>query len=161
MKFSESLLNGAHANLAKLKGHWKGTTKTWFEPGVLADESPMSGTIRPILGGRFMLYEYSGTLSDRPFEGAAMIGYDLATQTFQSAWVDSFHMSTAIMLSEGVSSESFKATGSYFTGQDTPRWFWRSEIEIIDDGHIVLSAYNISPDGDEALATETHYFRKV
>lgn len=161
MKFSESLSGGVHSHLAKLKGRWEGTTKTWFEPGVLADESPMVGVIRPILGGRFILYEYSGSINETPFEGAAIIGYDLATETFQTAWVDSFHMSTAIMLSEGDTGKQFSATGSYYTGPDTPRWFWRSEIEIIDDENIVLSAYNISPDGDEALATETRYLRKV
>lgn len=154
MKFEESQAGGHHSWLAKLIGEWEGTTKTWFEPDKLADESPMTGKMSAILGGRFILHEYAGRLMDKPFEGMAIYGFDLATNKFQSSWVDSFHMSTAIMLSEGNPGDRFSAFGTYFTGEDTPRWGWRTEIDIIDDDKIIVTAYNISPEGDEVRATE-------
>ena len=100
-KFESSLESGIHQKLNQLSGSWEGMTKTWFEPDQLADESPMQGTIRPLLDGRFMIHEYQGMISGKPFKGIAIIGYDLGNKEYQCAWIDSFHMSTGILFSSG------------------------------------------------------------
>ena len=159
-KFEISLESGVHHKLTFLVGTWEGTTKTWFEPGIVADQSPMKGTFRPILGGRFVMYEYQGSLGDKPFEGMAIYGYDLANDAFQCSWIDSFHMGTGIMLSSGVTTENGSSVLGSYGGHDIPEpWGWRTVTELKDPDTLVITAYNISPEGQEDIATETVYGR--
>jgi Protein of unknown function (DUF1579) len=38
-------------------------------------------------------------------------------------------------------------------------WGWRTEIEMPGDDEVKITAYNISPEGEEARATELLYRR--
>ncbi|MCF0071894.1 DUF1579 domain-containing protein [Dyadobacter sp. CY261] len=159
-KFEASLETGVHHRLQSLAGTWQGITKTWFEPNVLADESEMTGRIKSILGGRFLLHEYQGSLNGKPFEGIAIYGFDIANNNFQIAWIDSFHMGTGTMLSNGTPTENgFSVLGQYSVPEYPNPWNWRTVAELQDADTLVITAYNISPEGQEDKATETIYKR--
>ncbi len=164
IKFETSIEEGIHARLNKMAGNWEGVARTWFQPDVIADESPVSGTIRPVLGGRFLLHEYEGSFAGKPLQGMVIYGYDLNTGSFQSAWIDSFHMGTGIMFSQQVKTEGdFSVYGSYqaLMPEGQQEWGWRTDLELEDENTLVITAYNITPEGTETKATEIIYKRKA
>lgn len=148
-----------HEFLARLVGEWRGMTRTWFEKDKLADTQPQNGTMRLVGKGRFILHEYETRLIDHECHGVVLYGYSTQKEQFEAAWVDNCHNDTNIMnLTGRAMGTPFSATGSY-TVPDGDPWHWRMEIEMPDGDHVVLTAYNISPAGEEALAVKTEYNR--
>ena len=161
MTFESSRQSGSpHHFLAQLVGGWMGTSKLWAEPDVLTDESPVQGSVQLVLGGRFALYLYQGSVEGEPQQGIFTVGYNTLSDQYEASWVDSYHNNTAIMFCVGSAKENgFSVLGSYPDPNGGPDWGWRTEVELIDKDHLVIAAYNIAPGGGEAKATETKLTR--
>jgi len=161
MSFEESKQSGSpHHFLAKLVGGWIGTTKLWLEPDVLTDESPVQASFQLVLGGRFAMYLYQGSVEGEPQQGIFTFGYNTLSDQYEASWVDSFHNNTAIMFCVGSAKENgFYVLGGFPDPAGGPDWGWRTEVELLDNDHLVITAYNISPESDEAKATETRLTR--
>lgn len=159
-ELTASLATGEHRELAKLVGHWEGIARVWFEPRKLSEQAPIKGSIRAVLDGRFVLHEYHSQLMGQPQHGIAIIGYHLDEQRYESAWIDSGHMGTGIMFatSEGVAG-GIGLLGHYGDGAGGPAWGWRTDFALTQPDRLLITAYNISPAGEAAKATEIDYRR--
>jgi hypothetical protein len=149
-----------HHLLSQMAGSWTGTSRLWFEPDQMADESPVVGTIQLILSGRFALYLYQGSAQGELQHGLFTFGYNTTLDRYEASWVDSFHNNTAIMFCTGNATDNgFFVLGGFPDPNGGPDWGWRTEVELVDVDHLLITAYNISPEGDEAKATEARLTR--
>ena len=142
-------------------GEWQGTYRVWLEPPAIYTECASTLHVEPMLKGRFVSGDYdwiSGATAEAPSEGEPQTGSFMvgrAGSQWQMAWVDSWHNGDSIMFCTG--GPEPKVTGTY-AGVDQP-WSWRTEFELPEPDHLVITAYNIAPDGREEMATHGDYRR--
>ncbi len=154
MSFEKSS-GSPHHFLSQLAGSWSGPSKLWFEPDKLAGESPLVGNIQLILEGRFALFLYQSTIQGEPQHGMFTFGYNTTLDRYECSWLDSFHNNTAIMFCTGSAADNgFSVLGSYPDPDGGPDWGWRTELQLLDKDHLIITAYNIHPEYGEAKATE-------
>ncbi|MCY1042203.1 DUF1579 domain-containing protein [Corallococcus sp. bb12-1] len=154
---------GPHHFLSRLVGGWEGVARTWFEPDKVEDESPITGTFRSVLDGRFVVHEYTSSMGGKPLSGIATLGHHLDLRQFTMSWVDTFHVGSDIMplLGEAGVSDKFSVSGTYFAGDDAPRWGWRVDIDQPSPDALVITHFNIQPGEAPQKAIEIQYRRRA
>ncbi len=125
-------------------GTHDGNWRTWLEPRVLHDESPIAMTVAPN-GDRRWRIDYSGAIADDPVEGWMVVSDDGTS----IEWNDSWH--TAGSTEQLTSVDG--APASYEYGPTEERWTWSIEIAFTPT-QMVIRHYNRPPGGEAALAVE-------
>ncbi len=149
-----------HQFLARLVGGWAGQTSTWPEPEGEPQRAQTQGSIQLVLDGRFVLYLYETASDGQPQHGLFTFGYNTTLDRWEASWIDSFHNNTSIMFCTGESKpDGFFVLGSYPDPDGGPDWTWRTEVTLPDRDHLLISAFNISPEGGESKAVETQLRR--
>jgi hypothetical protein len=151
-----------HKKLAAQAGEWTVATKFWMAgPDAPPAESAGTAKMKMILGGRFQMQEFSGTMMGMPFEGVGLIGFDNATKELTSVWVDG--MGTGTMIAKGKPAAE-KAPQS-FTGEmvapDGSTYATRTVITEKGADEFVFEMFMKGGESpDEAKAMELTYKRK-
>ncbi|HTP01863.1 MAG TPA: DUF1579 family protein [Anaerolineales bacterium] len=149
-----------HQFLAGLVGGWSGKTLTWLEPDGVPRQARTQGSFQLVLEGRFALYLYQTAIDTQPQHGLFTFGYNTTLDRWEASWIDSFHNNTGIMFCVGQQKDNgFAVTGNYPDPTGGPDWSWRTEVNLLDHDRLLITAYNISPEGAESKAVETQLNR--
>jgi hypothetical protein len=138
-----------------LAGEWSGTYRLWLEPGVIRTEGPSSLTARCQLEARFVVLDYDWTDGDEPESGSMLVGH-ADDDVWQVAWIDTWHCGNSIMFCTGTN--AIDVAGTY--GPPDEPWRWRTTIDV-SPHELVITAWNITPSGESAKATEAAYTRSA
>jgi hypothetical protein len=132
-------------------GSWSGRWRTWVEPDVLHDDSPLTGEVVPLLGGRDLLYRYTATIAGDPVEGTALIGPRQGGGC-TIAWVDTWHTSGLVLVSHGDwVPGGLEVVTTYAAGDET--WEWTSALTLTE-GRLVVRHWNQGPGIPKYLGVE-------
>lgn len=150
-----------HEWLSHFVGSWDTTSKFWMDPAAPPMESTGTAQAKMILGGRYVMEEFSGDMMGQPFQGLGITGYDKLRKQFVSTWMDS--MSTAIitmhgsMSMDGSSIALFGELDDAMTGEVGKPVKWVSRI--IDKDHHVAEAWEVSYD-EPFMVMQIEYRRR-
>lgn len=149
-----------HEMLASANGEWNSKLTFWMTPDAEPEVSTSSCTNEMILGGRYQKSTHYGEMWGMPFEGMSLLGYDNASETFYSIWID--NMGTGMMMSKGKFNEETGKTvmeGTYvdpMTGKEEP---FKQTFQFVDDNKHVFEMF-MYYEGKEFKSMEIEYTRK-
>ncbi len=147
-----------HQHIAKFEGTWNAKAKNWMAPDAPPMESEGKSVNTMMLGGRFLMINYTGTMMNMPFEGIGIEGFDKGGQKHTSYWMDNF--GTTVMYMEGTCSKddmSTNMTGTFkdpVTGQTKA---YRTVSRWASPTQVVWEMYEKTPDGKEFKNMEITY----
>ena len=150
-----------HTWMAKTNGTWEVEVSSWMAPDQPLMKSNAVNIQSSVMGGRYVIGKFTGTMMGQPFEGMSTMGYDNAKKMFISTWVD--NMGTGIVHMTGTYDEAAKTLNlkghqtDPMTGKDTEM---REEMKMIDDNTYSMTMYGAGMDGKEMKFMEGTFKKK-
>lgn len=77
-----------HDYFKGMVGKWDVVTTAWMTPGAEPAVSKGTSESTLIMGGRFLMSNFTGTMFGQPFEGIQIDGYDNFKKKYVMLWVD-------------------------------------------------------------------------
>jgi hypothetical protein len=146
----------------ELIGEWTGVNRLWLAPTDPVHESKTTASVFLAAQGQFAMMRYTWAENGQPQDGCLTLGGDPGGQTVEGVWIDSWHMAHTFMLCTGRADSDgvISVVGSY-GAPPGPDWGWRIVITPCIADRFQLRMFNVTPDGEEALAVEASYSRST
>lgn len=140
-----------HRVLAGLAGSWTVSNRIWMEPGSPPVEGSGTCEQKMILGGHYLLQEYTfaDEVMGETVTALNLVGFDNHTGKYVSTWIDS--MSTGIYYFEGTGSADGRIISQECRYDDLVKGpcIWRSVATIKDDDTLEYETYLTPAGGKE------------
>lgn len=143
-----AMVGDQHKAMEKMAGNWDYTMKAWMAPGAPPMETSGKRTAKMIMGGRYMVEDYTGDFQGMAFEGQGMLGYDNVGKQYVGTWID--NMSTGIMDSHGTYKDgAWVMMGESLDPMTGKSVTSRSKVTMPDADTIFMEMWMPGPDGKE------------
>lgn len=138
--------------LEGLAGQWTGSNRLYFQPGVLAEQSDCSASIRRLGDGPAVVHEYEWVFEEQLHRGIALLS--VKDGELEGVWVDTFHTGGTLMdLAPVPGAEGIVLQGTYAV-PDSDDWGWRVQWTKPSANELSVTMWNVSPDGEAGVAVE-------
>jgi hypothetical protein len=149
-----------HRQLAALAGRWSVTQSMWTDPAKPPAIDHGTATFTPILGGRHLRQDLRIESKGAVFEGVGYLGYDRATGSYESLWMDVNF--TGTIVAHGAYDPARQAYDFVAAVPDPARHGatlpLREVMHVRDADHFSYAYYE-RRGGEEALAVRLEYTR--
>ena len=144
-----------------LLGNWSGTKQVWPFPGADEIRSDSTAHVSPIAQGQFIALSYTWEVEGQPQDGMIVFPSQSGETTTKSVWLDSWHTKNDMMHCEAALEKGIVSLKGSYPAPEGPDWGWRIEIDVDPAPSLAIHMFNITPEGQEALAVLIQYERRV
>ena len=143
----------------ELLGNWSGTKQLWLAPDAKAVQSASTAQVSPMAQGQFIALAYTWESEDEPQDGLILFQPETSDAPTRAVWLDSWHVRNDVMVCEATPEGGVMSLNGSYPAPPGPDWGWRIEIEMGQASSLVFRMFNITPEGQEALAVLAQYER--
>jgi len=150
-----------HVFLKNYIGDWQVETTAMMTPGAAPEKSQSTEHAEMIMGGRFVMIRFTGTMMGQPFEGLQIIGYDNIGKKCQTFWIDnagtSFYTTSGELDKTG---KTLDEKGQWPNPMGPAPMPVRAVTRFTGPDEYIYELYMTGPDGKEFKALENKAVRK-
>lgn len=96
-----------HKMMENETGKWNCEMTFWEHADAKPEKTTVTSDVKMVMDGRFQVAEYKGVMMGMDFEGMSTMGYNNASNEFESTWRD--NMGTGMMVMKGKMNQDGKS----------------------------------------------------